>query len=145
MNTKILLTVTSAALALAGVLALFAPELVVGSGLPPASPAPALVQLLGALYLAFAAVNWIARESVIGGVYARPISLGNFAHFIVGALILAKYVLGGAPGLPAIGALLVYAAFAIIFGWLVFVATGLPTKTKPPATTPSATTPKPKP
>ncbi len=132
MNTKVLLTVTSAALAGAGVLALFAPELLTGGGLPPASPLPAVGQLLGALYLAAAATNWVARESVIGGVYGRPISLGNFVHFMIGALVLAKVALGGGGGWPVLLATVVYAALAVVYGWLVFVATGLPAKPKPP-------------
>ena len=131
MNTKILLTVTSVVLALAGAAALFAPDaLLAGVTAPPNSLLPALMQLLGALYLAFATVNWTARESVIGGVYARPISLGNFGHFFIGALALAKAALGGGASAVVIVALIVYAAFAVIFGWLVFVATGLAPKPK---------------
>ncbi len=129
LNTKLLLTITSAVLALAGVGALFAPELF-AAGAPPGSLAPVVAQLLGALYLAFAMVNWTARESVIGGVYARPVSLGNFGHFLIGALVLAKVVLAGGASTLVIVALLVYAVFAVIFGWLVLVATGLPPKPK---------------
>ena len=45
-------------------------------------------QLLGALYLAFAAANWTARGGMVGGVYARPLSIANFVHFLVGAIVL---------------------------------------------------------
>jgi hypothetical protein len=130
-----LLTVTSGLLALAGVAALFAPGAVYAiMGVPEANPSPSaalVAQMLGALYFGFALVNWIARESRIGGVYGRPITLGNFAHFTIGALTLARPVLAAGASAAAIVVLVVYAALAVAFGWLLFVATGLPPKTPP--------------
>ena len=130
MNTKLLLTITSGVLGAAGLFALFAPAALFGVGLPPDRLAPVMTQLLGGLYLAFALVNWTARESVIGGVYARPVSLGNFGHFLIGALVLAKPALAGGASALVVILLVVYAVFAVIFGWLVFVATGLQPKPK---------------
>jgi hypothetical protein len=125
MNTKTLMTVSSLMLGFAGMLTLFAPhELLAALNLPVAEPLPAVIQLLGALYLGFALTNWIAKDSAIGGIYARPTSLGNFAHFTIGALALAKYQLAGAGSTPLLVMLFVYAVFAIIFGWLVFVYGG---------------------
>jgi hypothetical protein len=40
-----------------------------------------VVQVAGALYLAFAILNWMARGNLIGGIYASPLALGNFMHF----------------------------------------------------------------
>ena len=51
---------------------------------------PLLIQILGALYLGFAMLNWMARTSLIGGIYSRPVASGNLVHFVVGALALAK-------------------------------------------------------
>ena len=70
-------------------------------------------------------MNWTAKDSAIGGIYARPVSLGNFAHFFSGTLILAKYSLVNEFNATILLALIVYAAFAIIFYWLVFHATGI--------------------
>lgn len=113
---------SAAALGLAGVAASFAPaEILAGLGAPATAPLPALVQLMGGLYLGFAITNWTAKDNMIGGIYARPISIGNLMHFMVGALALLKHAiahdLGAAAGLAAI----VYAAFAALFGYLVFV------------------------
>jgi len=126
MNTKLLMIVSSILLGLAGIIAIFAPqELLAALQAPVTQPLPVVVQLMGALYLAFALTNWTAKDSVIGGIYARPISLSNFAHFTIGALLLAKYQLyDGAPALLFV-VLIVYAVFALIFGWLVFMHRGI--------------------
>jgi hypothetical protein len=120
------MVVTSILLGLAGIIASFAPqELLAAFHVPVIDPLPVVIQLMGALYVAFALTNWTAKDSIIGGVYARPISLGNFVHFTVGALALAKYQLSdGAPGLLFV-VLIVYVVFAFIFGWLVFVHSGI--------------------
>ena len=36
-------------------------------------------------------MNWMAKTVLIGGIYARPLAIGNFTHFLVGALALLKY------------------------------------------------------
>lgn len=126
MNTKILMTVSSIFLGLMGIFALFAPnEFLSIFAVLLANPLP--VQLLGALYLASALTNWTAKDSTIGGVYARPTSLGNFAHFMIGALVLLKYQLTGGTVLTWV-ALAVYAVFAAIFGWLIFIYGGIATQ-----------------
>src|SRR5215204_4726954 len=116
-----LLIASSAALALAGGAATFAPvELLDRLALAATGPVVIIVQLLGALYLAFAVTNWTAKGAPIGGIYSRPISLGNQLHFTVGAITLAKYVgtNGGSPVL--LGLLAAYLTFALGFGLLVF-------------------------
>jgi hypothetical protein len=84
-----------------------------------------LVQLLGALYFSFALMNWTAKDSAIGGIYARPVSLANFGHFFSGTLLLAKYLLSNEFNLPILLVTILYAIFAAVFYWLVFRATGL--------------------
>lgn len=126
MNTKLLMTVTSLTLALAGVVALFAPEAVLAlAGAPAAELLTVLVQLLGALYFSLALMNWTAKDSAIGGIYARPVSLANFGHFFAGALLLIRYQVTAAFDLPVVVILVVYVIFAVVFYWLVFRATGL--------------------
>jgi len=129
MNTKLLLAGSSILLGLAGLIALFAPQEVLAALLVPVTqPLPLVIQLLGAFYCSFALTNWIAKESTIGGIYARPTSLGNFAHFTVGTLALAKYQIADEASPLLLVVLSVYAIFAILFGWLVFVHSGTASK-----------------
>ena len=126
MNTKLLMTGSSLVLGLAALILLFAPhEVVTAFGGTTTQPVPLIVQLIGALYAAFALMNWTAKDSLIGGVYGRPISLGNFAHFFVGTLVLARAQIAQGGRTSMVAALIGYAVFALLFGWLVFRATGL--------------------
>src|SRR6185436_2682373 len=126
MNTRILMTATSVVLALAGVLTLFLPDnLLALLGLPATEPMPLLVQLLGSLYFSLAILDWTAKDSRIGGIYARPIALGNFTHFFVGALLLIKFQLSNAGHAALWVVLIVYGVFAVLFGWLLFGSSGI--------------------
>jgi hypothetical protein len=126
MNTKTLMTVSSLLLAAAGVCALFAPDAVLSvTGAPVTPELSLLVQLLGALYFGFALMNWTAKDSAIGGVFARPVSLANFGHFFTGALLLIKAQLSQDFNLPVFLVSVVYIVFAVLFYWLVFRATGV--------------------
>ncbi len=84
-----------------------------------------IVQLLGALYFSFALINWTAKDSAIGGIYARPVSLGNFGHFFSGTLLLIKYQLSHEFSVATLSVLVLYALFALFFYWLVFHTTGI--------------------
>jgi hypothetical protein len=82
-----------------------------------------LFQVLGALYFAFSMLNWMAKESVIGGIYNRPIAIANFTHFFIGSLALIK-VLMKEPGLPLVIPVLagIYTLFAILFGFIFYTS-----------------------
>lgn len=126
MTTKLLMTSSSLMLGLAGIFALFAPEkLLAVLGVPMANPVSVFIQLMGALYFSIALMNWTAKDSIIGGIYARPVSLGNFAHFFSGTLLLANYAVSNGFNLSILLMLAVYAIFALLFYWLVFRATGI--------------------
>ena len=130
MNTKVLMTVSSLVLGLAGTFALFAPqELLAALSLPLTNPLSLVLQILGSLYLSLALTNWTAKDSAIGGIYARPTSLGNFAHFTIGALAIAKFLFTNEVNTPLLIALIVYIVFAGIFAWLVFVSSGVASQT----------------
>ena len=121
MNTKILMVISSLVLGFAGLAASFAPsELLRALGSPVAEPLPVLLQLLGSMYFAFAITNWTAKDNMIGGIYSRPLSLGNLIHFVVGTLALAKQQFSHDMSVPLIAVLIVYTVFAICFAWLVF-------------------------
>lgn len=126
MSTKIWMTSSAFLFGLAGVFALFAPDVVLSVGGAVAlGTTSVLVQLMGALYFSFALMNWTAKDSLIGGIYARPVSLANFAHFFAGALVLLRYQLSNEINLGILAALLVYTVFAVFFYWLVFRSTGI--------------------
>lgn len=126
MNTKTLMTSSSLFLALAGVSLLFVPDVLLSAvDVSVTAQASVLVQMLGALYFSFALMNWTAKDSAIGGIYARPVSLANFSHFFSGALLLVKFLFSNAFSFPMLLVTLLYAIFAAIFYWLVFRATGL--------------------
>ena len=109
------------ALGFAGIAASFAPEELLASvGAPAVQPLPVLIQLLGAMYVAFALTNWTAKDSIIGGIYARPVSIGNCVHFVTGALALAKQQTTHGPSTMLMVALAGYAVLALCFAWLVF-------------------------
>jgi hypothetical protein len=130
MNTKLLMTSSSLILGLAGIFALFMPDVLLSTqGVAVTGTASILIQLMGALYFSFALMNWTAKDSAIGGIYARPVSLANFGHFFAGTLLLIKYQLSNAINQSVLVVLVVYAVYAVCFYWLVFRATGI----KPPA------------
>ena len=120
------MTSSALILGLAGVFALFAPDtLLYTQGSAPTGTMSVLVQLMGALYFSFALMNWTAKDSLIGGIYARPVSLANFGHFFAGTLLLLKYQLANEMSLSILAALIVYSVYMACFYWLVFRSTGV--------------------
>lgn len=126
MNTKILMTSSALTLGLAGIFALFMPDTVLSAqGVTATDAMSMLVQVMGTLYFAFALMNWTAKDGVIGGIYARPVSLGNFAHFFAGALLLVKAQFSSEFSWLMVVVTVVYLVYAACFYWLVFRATGI--------------------
>lgn len=122
MNTKILMTISALILGIAGIILTFLPaEILDFFRLENTKPLSLMLQILGALYFGFGMLNWMAKSSLIGGIYNRPIAIANFAHFTIGGLALLKTVFSN-PGLSWIfwGTTLVYLFFALIFGWILF-------------------------
>ncbi len=122
MRTTVLMSLSALCMGIAGLAASFAPqELITHLGAAPDSSTVLLVQAMGALYLGFAILNWMARNILIGGIYARPVALGNFLHFGIVSLAGWKAVAAGA--ITARFALLpcgIYTFFAIWFGLVLF-------------------------
>ena len=46
--------------------------------------------IFGALYLGFSIQNWTAKASLIGGIYNKPILIGNLLHFFTASMTLIK-------------------------------------------------------
>lgn len=103
-------------------ISLFPQEMLSPSGLPQEGPVDVLLSVLGALYLGFAAVNWMARKHLIGGIYSRPVAIGNFIHFFAAAIALGKYVIVGPNSLLFVGIVVAYGVFAAGFGYVAFAA-----------------------
>lgn len=120
MNTKLLLSLSAIAMGLTGLLLEFFPhETLDYLGVSSAGPAPLLMQLTGALYLGFAMTNWMAKGITIGGIYARPLAIGNFMHFVVAALATIKSAATGQTPVVWVIAV-VYSIFAVLFGIVAF-------------------------
>lgn len=81
-----------------------------------------VVQILGALYLGFAMLNWMARGVLIGGIYSRPVAFGNFLHFAIVAMALTKAMLSELQSAEFGVGLALYATFAIWFGLVLFTS-----------------------
>ncbi|MBB5396962.1 hypothetical protein [Mucilaginibacter sp. AK015] len=120
MNTKIIMILSALFLAIIGMgLTFFPQEINAGIGMGPNKYFTLIIQILGGLYFGFAMINWMAKGSIVGGIYNRPIVIGNFAHFFIGGIALVKALLADA-SLPSPVWILagIYTLFAIVFGIL---------------------------
>lgn len=121
MNTKILMASSAFVMAVLGVAATFLPqEIIAALGGGGGRTLPLLVQVLGAAYLGFAMLNWMAKESLIGGIYSRPVSMGNFLHFAIAGIALVKAVAAGERAVAVLVCTAIYVVFAVAFGAVVF-------------------------
>ena len=120
MYTRALMMSSAGLMAAAGLATSFAPAEVLGlHGTTPDNATVLLIQMMGALYLGFALLNWGARGAIIGGIYARPVAAGNFLHFAMVAITLMKAAFVHR-ALPLTGSALVFTIFAVWFGLVLF-------------------------
>ncbi len=128
MNTKLLMSLSALFMATLGVFASFLPqEIAARLGTPPGSGVVSIIQIGGALYLGFAILNWTAKSVLVGGIYSRPVALGNFLHFAMVAITLLKALLGGSKSHEIIVGAIIYFFFGVWFGLVLF---GHPTRPK---------------
>jgi uncharacterized protein with PQ loop repeat len=124
MSTRILMITSAAFLALIGLATSFMPQEVLAlHGTVPDNATLLMVQMMGAIYLGFAFLNWMARGVLIGGIYARPIAIGNFLHFGMVAIMLTKAAIVY-EATPLAMSAFVYAVFAVGFGVVLFTTPG---------------------
>jgi hypothetical protein len=89
--TRLLMLASALVTGALGLLATFLPDTVLGAmGAPVTAPLMLLVQVTGALYLGFAMLNWMAQHTLIGGIYSRPVAVGNLLHFVTAGLAMLK-------------------------------------------------------
>ena len=121
MNTRLLMSLSAMLLAALGTGISFLPqEALVHMGVAPEGPIVLVMQLLGALYLGAAILNWMNRGMLIGGIYGRPVAMANFFNFAIGALALLKGMAASHFELEVVVVATVYSVFAVWFGIVLF-------------------------
>ena len=121
MNTRLLMRASAVFVGALGASATFLPqEILLRTGTSPIGFSAVLVQIAGALYLGFAMLNWMAQGNIIGGIYGRPVAIGNLAHFTIAGLALLKSILAGQHATEVIVGAAAYTAFAILFTLVAF-------------------------
>jgi hypothetical protein len=120
MNTKLLMTTSAIFLAISGILLSFLPnEIANYLNIETNIITILFLNILSALYLGFGILNWMAKGTLIGGIYNRPIAIGNLMHFGVGAIALIKVISSIQIHTGIIIALTaIYLVFAILFAYV---------------------------
>jgi hypothetical protein len=120
MPTKLLMISSSIFLGILGGILSFLPDEIISILSIRPNPISTLsFQLMGALYFGFAMLNWMSKDSLIGGIYKKPIAIGNFMHFGIGGLALIKITSKIQGHLEIVITLtIIYAIFALLFGYV---------------------------
>ncbi|MFL2666107.1 MAG: hypothetical protein ACJ0NM_01835 [Flavobacteriaceae bacterium] len=80
-----------------------------------------ILQILGALYLGFSYVNWMSKNSLIGGIYNKPLLIGNTLHFLTASIAMIKLVFKFDNNLQLIIIhTIIYCLFTLFFGYVFF-------------------------
>lgn len=118
MNTRIIMILSALILFILGIISTFMPEEILRALGQTSTPIfSIIIQILGAVYLGFAFMNWMSKSHLIGGIYSRPLAIGNFTHFLIGGLTLLKFVLHSRSlNFYIIILTIVYLVFAVAFG-----------------------------
>jgi hypothetical protein len=104
-----------------GLIVSFLPqEILQALGVESGRPQVIIMQILGALWMGFAMINWMCREILIGGIYGRPVLVGNVMHFVVGGLALIKGAFFSSNEWIIWLVSLTYGIFALCFSLLIF-------------------------
>lgn len=122
MNTKLIQSASSLFLGLIALVCTFLPEEVLNTfSIPENEYITLLLQMAGALYFGFAVLNWMAKTILIGGIYGKALYIGNFVHFLIGALALLKWNIKNQFPSPILTILAVgYAIFSILYALHLF-------------------------
>ena len=65
-------------------------------------------------------LDWYSKHAVLGGIYGRPVVGTNYAHFVIGSLVLAKAAIGQSNNIFIWLTLAIYVLFAIAFSLIMF-------------------------
>jgi ABC-type multidrug transport system permease subunit len=121
MNTKLLMSFSAAVMAVTGIVLTLFPQEFAGF-FKLAESNIIFLQLLGGLYFGFGMLNWAAKANLIGGIYSRPVAIGNLTHFVIGGLALLKFATRNVTNRSIWIAVILYAIFAILFGIVTFTS-----------------------
>jgi hypothetical protein len=128
MNTRILMIASAVFLGLTGMAFTFGPEEFLHElGLISNPLFIVLIQLTGALFIGFAVLNYMAKGVLMGGIYSKPLVMGNLAHFTVAGLALLKAAWSPNGDVRLWGLAVIYLIFAAAFG-KVMISSGVPEK-----------------
>lgn len=112
------MSISAIVMGLFGLAGTFLPEEIIRSFNIEYSPfSMILLQVIGGLYLGFALLNWFTRSSRIGGIYNRPVVLGNMLHFIVVAFAMIRQLIDQFNFIFVLMTA-IYVVFAIWFGYV---------------------------
>ena len=120
-NTKILMIASSIFLMISGLALTFASEEITEYLNAGTSQISILfLQILGSLYLGFGMLNWMTKNNLIGGIYSRPLVIGNLSHFLVSSFALIKMVgrYSGNGYSIILYFTIIYSIFALMFGYV---------------------------
>lgn len=121
MISSVVTRASAAVLLMGGLILLFVPDVVLPRLVVDYPQAGVwLGQLLGTAWLGVAALNWLNRSAVLGGIYGRPVVFTNAILYFMGAVVLLRAAsrAQGATLLWVLGVAL--AVPALIYGWLLF-------------------------
>ena len=119
MISSLVSRISAAVLLLGGTGLLFASDVLLPALVPGLPRAAAwLGQLLGAAWLGVAALNWLQRGTLLGGIYGRAVVFANVALYFVSALSLLRALVGGAAPAAWWMVLAPMAALAVAYGAL---------------------------
>jgi ABC-type multidrug transport system permease subunit len=65
-------------------------------------------------------LNWAARANLTGGIYSRPVVIGNLAHFVISGLALLKFATRNSTHSYIWIAVIIYLVFAMFFGIVMY-------------------------
>ena len=134
MKGKIILTASAVLLVALGIVLNFMPqEAAAALGIAAAPATTALTQVLASALLGMGFINWFSRANRIGGIYARPLALGNFLLFGSSALSLGRTFSAHHDARIIGAATAVFAVLALAFCWLIFFADPLADQSTPRA------------
>ena len=121
MNSNLVMKYAAIILCLVGITCLFIPKEILTIFNATSDDVQGLiVQLLGAAFLGFAALDWASRQSLLGGIYGRPVVSANQVHFVIGSLLTAKAAMSQPNYIVLWLTLSVYALFAIAFSVILY-------------------------
>ncbi|MCK6606400.1 MAG: hypothetical protein L6Q59_16005 [Ignavibacteriaceae bacterium] len=115
-NSKWLMVSSAVVLGVFGLLtSFFAKELLLHTKVTSGGAGEMFMQFLAAGMLGFAFMNWTGRNAVLGGIYGRPIIMGNLIHFSLVLIAMVKMLIAK-PDLPGMWVLAgIYLIFTLGF------------------------------